>query len=73
MEQQIFNTKEIATYLSCSVSSIRALVRNKEIPNFRIGAKLNFNKESIDEWIKIKEKLNSSPMVEENKIKSIRS
>lgn len=48
---QVFTVKEIADYLNCSVSSIRALVRNKEIPFFRIGSKLNFNKEAIDNWV----------------------
>lgn len=48
---QIFNVKEIAEYLNCSVSSIRTLVRNKQIPFFRIGSKLNFNKEAVDNWI----------------------
>ena len=48
---QIFNVKELADYLSCSVSSIRTLVRNKEIPYFRIGSKLNFNKEAVDDWV----------------------
>ncbi len=45
---EIFNVKEVANYLNCSVSSIRSLVRNKEIPHFRIGSKLNFNKEAVD-------------------------
>lgn len=33
---QVFTVKEIAEYLHCSVSSVRGLVRNKEIPHFRI-------------------------------------
>lgn len=48
---QVFTVKEIANYLNCSVSSIRTMVRNKDIPYFRIGSKLNFNKEAIDIWI----------------------
>ena len=48
---QVFNVKEVANYLSCSVSSIRPLVRNREIPYFRIGSKLNFNKEAVDDWV----------------------
>lgn len=47
----IFNVEEVAKYLNCSVSCIRTLVRKKEIPYFRIGNRLNFNKESIDIWI----------------------
>lgn len=48
---EIFNVKEIAQYLDCSESSIRSLVRDNSIPFFRIGAKLNFNKEAIDVWV----------------------
>lgn len=48
---KIFTVKEVADYLQCSVSSIRTLVRNKQIPYFRIGSKLNFNKEAVDGWI----------------------
>ena len=48
---QIFTVKEVAEYLHCSVSSIRTLVRNKQIPFFRIGSKLNFNKEAVDTWV----------------------
>ena len=48
---QVFNVKEVANYLNCSVSAIRTLVRNKQIPFFRIGSKLNFNKEAVDMWI----------------------
>lgn len=48
---EIFNVKEIAQYLDCSQSSIRSLVRDNAIPFFRIGTKINFNKEAIDNWI----------------------
>ena len=48
---QIMNVKEVAEYLKCSESSIRNLVRDKQIPNFRIGSKLNFNRETIDRWV----------------------
>ena len=48
---EIFNIKELSKHLNCSISSIRTLVRNKEIPFFRIGNKLHFSKRLIDEWI----------------------
>lgn len=48
---EIFNVQELAKYLNCSISSIRKLVRMNKIPNFRIGSKLNFNKELIDNWV----------------------
>ena len=48
---KVYNVKEVAEYLNCSVSAIRTLVRNKQIPFFRIGSKLNFNKEAVDRWV----------------------
>ena len=48
---EIMNVKEVAEYLNCSCSKIRNMVRDNEIPNFRIGSKINFNKETINRWI----------------------
>lgn len=48
---QVMNVKEVAKYLNCSESKIRNMVRDKQIPNFRIGSKLNFNRETIDRWV----------------------
>ena len=68
---QIFNVKEVADYLKCSVSSIRTLVRNKEIPYFRICSKLNSNKEAVDSWIHNQEIQNMQHEVYSLKIKTI--
>ena len=67
----IFTVKEVANYLNCSVSSIRTLVRNKEIPHFRIGSKLNFNKEAVDTWIHNQEVQNMQHEEYFTKIKSL--
>ena len=52
---EVMNVKEVAEYLNCSQSSIRNLVRDKKIPVFKINSKLNFNKESIDNWVHTQE------------------
>lgn len=67
----IFNVKEVANYLNCSVSSIRTLVRNKKIPYFRIGSKLNFNKEAVDNWVHNQEVQNMQNKEYSAKIKSL--
>lgn len=36
MENEVFNVKEVAEYLHCSISGIRNLVKNKNIPFYRI-------------------------------------
>jgi len=48
----MFNVKQISQYLNVSSSLIRKLVRNKEIPYNKIGAKLLFSKTEIDNWLK---------------------
>ncbi len=48
---EVMNVKEVAKYLNCSESKIRNMVRDKQIPNFRIGSKLNFNKDTINRWV----------------------
>lgn len=68
---QVFNVKEVANYLNCSVSSIRSLVRNKEIPHFRIGSKLNFNKEAVDNWVHNQELQSMQHEEYSTKIKSL--
>lgn len=67
----VFTVKEVAKYLNCSVSSIRTLVRNKKIPYFRIGSKLNFNKEAVDNWIHNQEVHNMQPEEYSAKIRNL--
>lgn len=68
---EILNVKEVADYLSCSVSSIRNLVREKKLPCFRIGSKINFNKEAIDNWVHSQETNNTNIEQNECKIKKL--
>lgn len=70
---EVLTVKELAMYLRCSESKIRNLVRDNAIPNFRIGAKINFNKEAINNWIKLQEqKNNQKTSINQNKIISIK-
>lgn len=69
----ILNVRELANYLKCSESKIRNLVRDKAIPNFRIGSKINFNKEAINLWIKNQEMTNTNKEnINQNRIISIK-
>jgi len=51
MKEVILNINELSSYLKCSVSTIRNLVKKSKIPYFRIGVKLYFKLTSIEEWI----------------------
>lgn len=47
----ILNIKELSEYLNCSISTIRKLIYNNEIPYFRIISSYHFSKSLIDKWI----------------------
>jgi len=51
MENEIFNVKEVAEYLHCSESTIRKLMKNNEIPYYRVAYRIFFKKQMIDNWI----------------------
>ena len=57
-EKIVFNVEELSKYLHTSQSSIRKLVREKNIPHYRILSRIFFDKESIDTWINNQETSN---------------
>lgn len=50
-----FTVKEAAEYLGVSVDSIYKMVREKEIPHFRIRRTILLSKKAVDEWIEEQE------------------
>lgn len=50
-----FTTKEVAEYLGVSVDSIYKMVREKEIPHFRVRRTILFSKKAIDSWVEQQE------------------
>ena len=56
--KEILDIKELSTYLTVSISEIRKLVRQKNIPYFRIGNKLKFRTANINLWIEELEEKN---------------
>ncbi len=62
MDKEICNIKDLSDYLKISISEIRKLVREKRIPNFRLGNRIMFDIKKINKWIENleeKESLNS--------------
>ena len=47
----ILDVKGAAEYLHCSESTIRKLIRNKKIPNYRIAYRIYFKKSLLDLWV----------------------
>lgn len=52
MNSVMYDIRELASHLNVSVILIRKLIRAHQIPYVRIGAKLLFEKEEIDKWLK---------------------
>ena len=48
---EVMTVKEVAEYLHCSQSTIRKLLKKKQIPSFRIAYRIFFKKDMIDLWI----------------------
>jgi len=46
----VLTVEEVARYLHVHQSTIYRLVRQKELPAFKVGSDWRFNIESIDKW-----------------------
>lgn len=51
IQRSTVTVREIATYLNVSVDKVYEMVRRKEIPHFKIGRRILFKLDVIDEWI----------------------
>ena len=51
-KRRMLTVKELGIYLCVSESTIRKMVRESRIPFMRIGAKILFEVDLIDNWIK---------------------
>lgn len=51
MERTTITVYETAEYLGLSVDMIYKLVRGNRIPHIRIGRRILFKVESIDQWL----------------------
>lgn len=52
------DVKEAANYLGVHTDTIYKMVREKEIPHYRLRRRIMFSQEAIDRWI-YKQELNS--------------
>lgn len=51
IKRSTLTAKEVAEYLGISLDMVYLLVREKRIVHFRIGSRILFKKEAIDNWI----------------------
>jgi excisionase family DNA binding protein len=50
--------KEAAVYIGCTQFMLYGMVRQKQIPHYKIGSKIMFRKIKLDEWISKQEQEN---------------
>ena len=50
-EDPILTVPMLAEYLLCHPSTIYRLLKNKQIPGFRIGSDWRFRRSVIDQWL----------------------
>lgn len=63
MSKEICGIKELMQYLKMSDTGIRALVRKKEIPFFRIGNRIKFDIKEINKWLEEKQEEESNDLL----------
>jgi excisionase family DNA binding protein len=51
---EILTLKQFADYLKCHPSSLYRLIRDGDVPYFRLGGDYRFQKSTIDNWIRNK-------------------
>lgn len=47
----VMTVKEVADYLQVHPSTVYKLLRQNQVPAFRIGSDWRFNKERLDQWM----------------------
>lgn len=55
MQRKTFTVQEVAEYLGVHQDTIYTMVRQKQIPHFRVRRRIFFNQNTIDSWIEKQE------------------
>lgn len=55
MQRKTMTTQEVAKYLGVHQDTIYTMVREKQIPHFRVRRRIFFSVEAIDAWIRSQE------------------
>ena len=51
VQKKMMITGEVATYLRCSPSTVRRMVRRGQIPHYRFGKLVRFRLSEIERWL----------------------
>lgn len=61
MEQGTMTVAQLAERLGCHADTVYAMVRQKQIPHFRVRSRIFFRSESIEAWMRNQEQHNCRP------------
>ena len=50
-KERLMTAGEVASYLRCSLSTVRRMVRRDMVPHYRLGKLLRFRRSEIDAWL----------------------
>ncbi len=50
MQKITLEVKEVAELIGCSTTTVYAMVRERQIPHFRVRGKILFNRSVIEAW-----------------------
>jgi excisionase family DNA binding protein len=53
VKERLMTVGEVASYLCCSVSTVRRLVRRGKVPHYRLGQMGRFRRSEVDAWLAI--------------------
>jgi excisionase family DNA binding protein len=56
MQRKTLTAQEVADYLGVHLETIYTMVRQKQIPHFRLRRRIFFSVETINEWMREQER-----------------
>ena len=63
VKERLITARELATYLRCSVSTVRRLVLRGKIPHYRLGKMVRFRRSEIDAWLALRREGEMPPAI----------
>ena len=50
-KERLITAREVASYLRCSISTVRRMVLRDKVPHYRLGRMIRFRRSEIDAWL----------------------
>ena len=70
MKNRVLTVREVSRYLRVHPSTIYRMLKQNQLPAFRVGSDWRFTVEAIDQWLASVEPSAASPAASENQLSS---